>query len=105
MVVTAAPTLDVLLATNGDAPGRRVDAIVCDYRLAAGRLGTDAIASIRARLGYAPRAVLITGDVDVDALRRAPGEHTSVLAKPFGPSPLAHRLLACIGAGPSPIGA
>lgn len=105
MDVTAAPTVDELLsAIDGTAP-RRIDAIVCDYRLAAGRLGTDAIASIRACLGYAPRAVLITGDVDVDALRRAPGEHTSVLAKPFGPSPLAQRLLACIGAGPSPIGA
>jgi len=98
-VVAALTVDDIVLAQPPIAP-RRVDAIVCDYRLAAGRLGTDAIASIRAHLGYAPPAVLITGDVDVDALRAAPGENTSVLAKPFGPSVLAHRLLGCVGADP-----
>lgn len=98
--VVAAPTVDDIVVAQPLIAPRRVDAIVCDYRLAAGRLGTDAIASIRAHLGYAPPAVLITGDVDVDALRAAPGENTSVLAKPFGPSVLAHRLLGCVGADP-----
>jgi signal transduction histidine kinase len=94
--VLAAPTVDdVVDAESGTRP-RRVDAIVCDYRLAAGRLGTEAIAAIRAHLGYAPPAVLITGDVDLDALRAAAGENTSVLSKPFAPSILAQRLLACV---------
>lgn len=101
--VTAAAALDELLSACS-AEGPPVDAIVCDFRLGMGRLGTDAIAAIRNRLGYAAPAVLITGDADVDTLRQASGAGTTVLSKPFAPAPLAGRLLECLSDRMAPAG-
>jgi signal transduction histidine kinase/CheY-like chemotaxis protein len=84
---------------DGDAEAERlVDAIVCDYRLAAGANGIDAIASIRNRLGYAPHAVLITGEADIAPLRAMVGPHTTVLHKPFSSDVLAGLLLEAVRA-------
>ncbi len=75
-----------------------VDAIICDYRLASGTNGIDAIASLRQRLGYAPHAVLITGEPDVEPLRARVGPDTVVLHKPFAPEALARSLLDAVQA-------
>lgn len=71
----------------------RVDTIICDYRLAGGTNGIDAIAGLRHWLGYAPLAVLITGEPDIDPLRERAGPDTVVLQKPFVPEALARPLL------------
>jgi CheY-like chemotaxis protein len=94
---TAAATMTELLARHGDSE-RLVDAIVCDYRLAGGTNGIDAIAGIRQRLGYAPHAVLVTGEPDIAPLRARAGPETTVLHKPFAPEALARPLLRAVRA-------
>jgi signal transduction histidine kinase len=97
LLVDSGATLGQLF--DGDAePERLVDAIVCDYRLAAGVNGIDAIASIRNRLGYAPHAVLITGEADIAPLREMVGPNTTVLHKPFSSDALAGLLLDAVRA-------
>lgn len=76
----------------------RIDAIICDYRLASGTNGIDAIARLRQWLGYAPHAVLITGEADVEPLRARVGPDTVVLRKPFSPEVLARLLLEAVRA-------
>jgi signal transduction histidine kinase len=92
ILAPAAATQQDLLAAH-DASERVVDVLVCDYRLAGGTHGIDAISGIRQRLGYSPAAILITGEPDVERLRARAGERTTVLQKPFMPQALA-RLLA-----------
>jgi signal transduction histidine kinase/CheY-like chemotaxis protein len=94
---TAAATMAELLARHADSE-RLVDAIVCDYRLAGGTNGIDAIAGIRQRLGYAPHAVLVTGEPDIAPLRARAGPETTVLHKPFAPEALARPLLRAVRA-------
>jgi signal transduction histidine kinase len=97
VLVDSGATLGQLF--DGDSePERLVDAIVCDYRLAAGVTGIDAIASIRNRLGYAPHAVLITGEADIAPLRKMVGPSTAVLHKPFSSDVLAGLLLDAVRA-------
>jgi CheY-like chemotaxis protein/anti-sigma regulatory factor (Ser/Thr protein kinase) len=95
--VTAAATITELVARHADSE-RLVDAIVCDYRLAAGTNGIDAIDGLRRRLGYAPHAVLITGEPDIAPLRARAGVDTTVLHKPFAPEALARPLLRAVRA-------
>jgi signal transduction histidine kinase/CheY-like chemotaxis protein len=75
---------------------RLVDAIICDYRLPGGVTGVDSIARIRDRLGYAPAAVLITGESDVNVVRSRAGPNTVVLHKPFPARALALPLLEAV---------
>jgi CheY-like chemotaxis protein len=77
---------------------RLVDAIVCDYRLAGAVNGIDAIARLRDRLGYAPHAVLVTGEPDIAPLRARAGPETTVLHKPFTPESFATPLLRAVHA-------
>jgi signal transduction histidine kinase/CheY-like chemotaxis protein len=77
---------------------RLVDAIICDYRLAGGTNGIDAIATLRERLGYAPHAVLITGEPDIAPIRARAGPETTVLHKPFPPDSLARPLIRAVQA-------
>ena len=93
----AAPSLVELISRQA-AASQPVDAIICDYRLASGTNGIDAIASLRQRLGYAPHAVLITGEADVEPLRARVGPDTVVLHKPFAPEALARSLLDAVQA-------
>jgi signal transduction histidine kinase len=92
---TACSTVAELLsiATESD---RLVDAIVCDYRLASGVNGIDAIARLRDRLRYAPHAVLVTGEPDIAPLRARAGPQTTVLHKPFTPESFATPLLRAV---------
>ena len=92
MVVSSGATLSELWATYG-ASERVIDAIVCDYRLPAGLTGIDALASIRERLGYSPRAVIVTGESDISSISRLAGPDTIVLQKPVDPDQLMPLLL------------
>lgn len=93
----AAPSFfDIVSRTT--ATHESIDALICDYRLASGINGIDAIASLRQRLGYAPHAVLITGEPDVEPLRARAGPDTVVLHKPFAPEALARSLLDAVQA-------
>jgi signal transduction histidine kinase/CheY-like chemotaxis protein len=94
VTVTAASADEVVSVLV--ARPRRIDAIICDYRLASGANGIDAIAKLRQTLGYAPHAVLITGEADVEPLRARAGPDTVVLQKPFSPEVLARLLLEAV---------
>ena len=92
MVVSSGATLSELWASYG-ASERVIDAIICDYRLPAGLTGIDALASIRERLGYSPRAVIVTGESDISSISRLAGPDTIVLQKPVDPDQLMPLLL------------
>ncbi len=94
---TACSTVAELLSVAAESD-RLVDAIVCDYRLAGAVNGIDAIARLRDRLGYAPHAVLVTGEPDVAPLRARAGPETTVLHKPFTPESFATPLLRAVHA-------
>jgi signal transduction histidine kinase len=94
---TACSTVAEMLSVAAESD-RLVDAIVCDYRLAGGVNGIDAIARLRDRLGYAPHAVLVTGEPDIAPLRARAGPETTVLHKPFTPESFATPLLRAVHA-------
>lgn len=94
---TACSTVAELLSVAASSD-RLVDAIVCDYRLAGAVNGIDAIAGLRDRLGYAPHAVLVTGEPDIAPLRARAGPETTVLHKPFTPESFATPLLRAVHA-------
>ena len=94
---TACSTVAELLSIGAESD-RLVDAIVCDYRLAGGVNGIDTIARLRDRLGYAPHAVLVTGEPDIAPLRARAGPETTVLHKPFTPESFATPLLRAVHA-------
>lgn len=62
--------------------GFRPDAAVVDLRLADGASGIDAVNALRARLGQDFAAVIATGDVGSDHMRRAQAEGMTVMVKP-----------------------
>lgn len=95
VVAVTAASADELVSVMVARP-LGIDAIICDYRLANGTNGIDAIASLRQWLGYAPRAVLITGEADVGPLKARAGPGTMVLQKPFSPEVLARSLLDAV---------
>jgi signal transduction histidine kinase/CheY-like chemotaxis protein len=92
MVVSSGATLSELWASYGDSE-RVVDAIVCDYRLPAGLTGVEALTSIRERLGYSPRAIIMTGESEIASISRLAGPDTIVLQKPVDPDQLLPLLL------------
>ena len=94
---TACSTVAEMLSIAAESD-RLVDAIVCDYRLAGSVNGIDAIARLRDRLGYAPSAVLVTGEPDIAPLRARAGPQTTVLHKPFTPESFATPLLRAVHA-------
>lgn len=96
-IVASAATMHELLCDEQDSD-RMVDAIICDYRLSSGTNGIDAIAALRERLGYAPHAVLITGEPDIAPIRARAGPETTVLHKPFPPDSLARPLIRAVQA-------
>jgi signal transduction histidine kinase len=94
-IAVSAASADDLVSVSV-ASLHKPDAIICDYRLASGTNGIDAIARLRQWLGYAPNAVLITGEVDVEPLRARAGPNTTVLQKPFSPEVLAGLVLEAV---------
>ena len=73
---------------------RDPDLILSDYRLRQHRDGLDAVEQIRARIGQAVPAIVVTGDIAAADLRRVTDAGLPRLHKPVG----ADRLLAAIEA-------
>jgi signal transduction histidine kinase/CheY-like chemotaxis protein len=69
------------------------DVIVSDYRLRGQHTGVEAIAAVRALLGYDLPALLITGDTAPERLREAQASGIPLLHKPVTPGMLYRRLL------------
>ncbi|MGZ8267587.1 MAG: ATP-binding response regulator [Burkholderiales bacterium] len=90
------------------ALGRQPDVIVSDYRLANGKTGIVAIERLRAALGIAVPAFIISGDTAPGRLRDATQGGYFVLHKPVAPMALRamlNRLLEPAEAHPKPVGA
>ena len=62
--------------------------LIVDYHLSDGELGTDAVVSIRAILGPAVKAILITGDTSGAADKMARDHNLQTLRKPVRPDDL-----------------
>ena len=73
---------------------RQPDLILCDYRLRERQDGLDAVQRLRAHIGHAVPAIIITGDIAAADLRRVADAGLPLLHKPVG----AERLLAAIEA-------
>jgi len=74
----------------------RPDVVISDYRLREQRTGAQAIAALRAELGAALPALLITGDTAPDRLREAQASGVPLLHKPVSPSLLYGRLVSIL---------
>ena len=61
------------------------DLLVCDYRLAGGVTGLDAVAQLRDEFNVRIPALLITGDTGAKVLLEMVGEKMDVLHKPVNP--------------------
>ena len=70
------------------APLHTPDMLISDYRLRGHTTGTEAIAQVRALLGVAVPALLITGDTAPERLREAMSSGIPLLHKPLAPSQL-----------------
>ncbi|MBY4948684.1 hybrid sensor histidine kinase/response regulator [Cupriavidus respiraculi] len=91
---TAESEDDALIELEGFTP----DLIVADYRLRGNRDGVQAIAALRAALGHAVPAIVITGDTARDRLRSVHASGAVLLHKPV----VAHELHAAMVALLSP---
>ncbi|HEY0833770.1 MAG TPA: ATP-binding protein [Azospirillum sp.] len=76
---------------------RTPDLIVADYRLRAGRVGTEAILAIRERVGAAVPAVLLTGETGPECQRDAAAHGLGVAHKPVTPRQLQGELERRLG--------
>jgi len=97
VMVMAAVTPRELMALHADSE-RMVDAIICDYRLPGGLNGFSAIETLRNALGYAPSAILITGEPDLSVLLPSAGRDTIVLQKPLSTDSLHSALTRAVAA-------
>ncbi|MES2949440.1 MAG: hybrid sensor histidine kinase/response regulator [Pseudomonadota bacterium] len=75
------------------ARAHRPDMVISDYRLREQRTGAEAIAALRAELGDALPALLITGDTAPERLRDARASGIPLLHKPVAPTQLYRRLV------------
>ncbi|MCZ2103703.1 MAG: HAMP domain-containing protein [Burkholderiales bacterium] len=91
-VITAA-SAEQCLAMLGEHL-RDPDLILCDYRLRERQDGLAAVRQVRAHIGQAVPAIIITGDIGAADLRRVAEAGLPLLHKPAG----ADRLLAAIEA-------
>lgn len=89
----AAASAEQCLALLGEHL-RQPDLILCDYRLRRGQDGLAAVRQLRACLGLAVPAIIITGDIAAVDLQRVAEAGLLLLHKPVG----AERLLAAIEA-------
>ncbi len=90
-----APSAESLLARlNGGA--KRLDLLICDYRLDTGYNGIEAVMRVRRSVGSRLPAILVTGDTAPDRLKEARDSGLQLLHKPVAPEHLRdvmHRLL------------
>jgi signal transduction histidine kinase/CheY-like chemotaxis protein len=86
------------------AAGQPFDALLCDYRLAAGADGLEAALRLHARAGSTPGLLLVTGETAPERLQRVHDSGVPVLFKPVQPERLLQALaeLSTTSAGPAP---
>ncbi len=87
-VLTASSRSGVLPRLDGVAP----DLVISDYRLVGEETGLDVIASFRTCFGSSLPAIIITGDMDPDVMRRIAEQGIGVQHKPLD----LDALLTCI---------
>jgi CheY-like chemotaxis protein len=92
--VVAAATESMVLAQLAER-GQRPDLIICDYRLADGRSGIDAIARFRA--AFAVPAFLITAEAAPLRAGVVRSREFLVLHKPVSPATLRTKLCEALG--------
>ncbi len=80
---------EVLAADSGEQAaaalaecGRRPGAILADYRLGGGKLGTDAIRLVQKAAGAPVPGIIITGDTSPDRIRESRASGFTLLHKP-----------------------
>jgi CheY-like chemotaxis protein/anti-sigma regulatory factor (Ser/Thr protein kinase) len=95
VLYSSGATLEDLLA-DAQSSDRVPDAIISDYRLPGGNSGVDCIRQIRERLGAEVRGVIVTGEPDLDRIRRHLPEGVVVLQKPFDAAALALPLIEAV---------
>jgi CheY-like chemotaxis protein len=66
--------------------GRAPDLILCDYRLAGGLTGIDAVRLLRKAFGETIPAALITGDTAPETIRAIDASGLALLHKPLEPA-------------------
>ena len=82
VLCVSAPSVDELLALN-EMNDRVVDAIIADFRLPGRLNGIESIVALRSAIGVPVDAVLISAEVDREALRVDLPPGTAFLPKPF----------------------
>jgi signal transduction histidine kinase len=95
VLYSSGATLEGLLA-DARSSDRVPDAIISDYRLPGGNSGVDCIRQVRERLGTEVRGVIVTGEPDLDRIRRHLPEGVVVLQKPFDAAALALPLIEAV---------
>lgn len=80
----------------------RPDAIICDYRLRDGQVGSEVIRALREHLGWMVPCVLVTGDTAPERIREAANSGVPLLHKPMRPDDLRHFLVKNAGGRPPP---
>lgn len=79
--------------------GRAPDLILCDYRLAGGFTGIDAVRLLRQAFGKTIPAALITGDTAPETIRAIDASGLALLHKPLKPAKLRAFLSHLLAAG------
>jgi CheY-like chemotaxis protein len=79
--------------------GRAPDLILCDYRLAGGLTGIDAVRLLRKAFGETIPAALITGDTAPETIRAIDASGLALLHKPLKPAKLRAFLSHLLAAG------
>ncbi len=80
---------------------RDPDLILCDYRLRQRQDGLSAVSQIRARIGQAVPAIIITGDIATADLQRIADAGLPLLHKPVGADRLLAAIKTALGAHPT----
>ncbi len=91
------------------AGGSRPDVILSDYHLSNGMDGLAVVAQLRARLGPSVPAILLTGDISAETLRRIADQGCTRLNKPVKMAELMRAIAAVLATrpvlppGPAPV--
>lgn len=80
-VLAAASAKDAMAALQ--QAGKTPVAIIADYRLAGGEVGTDAIHRIQEALGAAIPGIIITGDTSPERIKEAHASGFRIVHKPM----------------------
>jgi two-component system, sensor histidine kinase len=96
---TVSAASDTAAAASLRELGEQPDVIICDFRLADGKTGIQAIESLCADLGVSIPAFLVSGDIAPERLREASASGYRLLHKPVAPITLRAQLNRTLKAG------